>query len=74
VFDVDISETNALYHIKLTPKQKSIKEKIAIIEMDFDKNDLSLSMLKTVKAENDFVKYDFFQKSFNKNIDEHYFQ
>jgi outer membrane lipoprotein-sorting protein len=73
MFDVYISEMSIAYHVKLTPKQKSIKEKIAVIEMDFDKKDLSLSMLKTVKAENDFVKYEFFSKSFNSSIDEHYF-
>jgi outer membrane lipoprotein-sorting protein len=70
VFDMNVSETNTMYHIKLTPKQKSIKEKIAVIEMDFDKKDLSLSMLKTTKTENDFVKYEFFQKSFNKSINQ----
>ena len=73
VFDVNISETNSIYQVKLIPKQKNIKEKIAVIEMDFDKKDLSLSVLKTVKAENDFVRYDFFQKSFNKSVDENSF-
>lgn len=68
-FNADIEQTDDEWIITLSPARGKSASKISGIILHFDKNDMSLNILRMEEKNGDYTMYEFFNKQFNKAID-----
>lgn len=67
-FSVDIKSEDKTYVMTLT-SSRGKTSRTAEIKLVFDRDDMSLSLLKMTESSGDYTQYEFFDKTFNANID-----
>lgn len=72
-FEVDCSLSQSEWIVTLTPQQAKAASKIARIVVRFDKNDMSLNLLKIEERTGDYTAYAFSHKQFNVALPDHLF-
>lgn len=72
-FMVNYVESAAEWTITLTPQRGKAASKISNIVIVFDKEDMSLNLLRIEEKSGDYTAYSFFNKLFNVTIDTHKF-
>lgn len=70
---VNYVESAAEWTITLTPQRGKAASKISNIVIVFDKEDMSLNLLRIEEKSGDYTAYSFFNKLFNVTIDTHKF-
>lgn len=68
-FEVELRPTETEWQVTMTPKRGKSASKISQITLYFDRNDMSLNMLKMDEKSGDFTMYEFSNKEFNVNLD-----
>lgn len=64
-FEVELRPTETEWQVTMTPKRGKSASKISQITLYFDRNDMSLNMLKMDEKSGDFTMYEFSNKEFN---------
>ena len=64
-FEVELRPTETEWQVTMTPKRGKSASKISQITLHFDRNDMSLNMLKMDEKSGDFTMYEFSNKEFN---------
>lgn len=61
-------ESSKLYFVRLVPRAEKMKQMLNEVQIYFDKNDLTVSVLKMVESGEDYTKIDFRNKKLNVEI------
>lgn len=72
-FAVEVEKNECEWVLVLTPKRGKAASKISNIAIHFDREDMSLNVLKMVEKSGDYTMYEFMQKRFNAPVDEQLF-
>jgi outer membrane lipoprotein-sorting protein len=72
-FSIGFEESSQEWIVTLKPQGGKSAAKISIIEIRFDKNDMSLNLLKMEEKSGDYTAYSFTNKQFNIDIDSQLF-
>lgn len=72
-FSIDFEESSQEWIVILKPQGGKAAAKISRIEIRFDKNDMSLNLLKMDEKSGDYTAYSFTNKQFNIDIDSQLF-
>lgn len=72
-FSIDFEESSQEWIVILKPQGGKAAAKISRIEIRFDKNDMSLNLLKMDEKSGDYTVYSFTNKQFNIDIDSQLF-
>lgn len=64
-FEVELRPTETEWQVTMMPKRGKSASKISQITLYFDRNDMSLNMLKMDEKSGDFTMYEFSNKEFN---------
>lgn len=68
-FDVTLQPTETEWQLTMKPTRGKAASKISQIILHFDRDDMSLNILKMEEKSGDFTMYEFSNKQFNVNID-----
>lgn len=68
-FDVTLLPTETEWHVTMKPTRGKAASKISLIILHFDRDDMSLNLLKMEEKSGDFTLYEFSNKQFNVNLD-----
>ena len=68
-FDVTLQPTETEWQLTMNPTRGKAASKISQIILHFDRDDMSLNILKMEEKSGDFTMYEFSNKQFNVNID-----
>ena len=66
-------ENNDFYLVKLTPHSEQMKEFLSNINISFDKQDYSVSILEMIELSGDYTKIEFTDKQLNEKIPDEIF-
>ena len=67
-FKISYFENEKYYLVEMLPKTKEMKEYIKIISMYFDKNDYTVSKIRTTELSDDYTSIEFSNKKINETI------
>lgn len=67
-FKISYFENEKYYLVEMAPKAKEMKEYIKNISMYFDKNDYTVSKIKTTEISDDYTSIEFSNKKVNESI------
>jgi outer membrane lipoprotein-sorting protein len=67
-YDITYFEGNRYYYVRLIPRNEKMKQMLNEVQIYFDKNDLTVSILKMVESGEDYTKINFINKKLNTEI------
>ena len=67
-YKIEYYENDNFYYVKLTPYSDKMKEFLSNIDIYFDKNNFSVSILEMIELSGDYTKIEFTNKKLNEEI------
>lgn len=68
-FDVSITSESKVWNVVMKPKDKRLAKRISSILLNFEKDNMSLSLMKMIEKSGDYTEYKFFDKKLNVAVD-----